>query len=384
MLKRWLLILAILACPLALLLGHILLASWMSEKLSDVPKTVAQPKPKPPPYRRPIPQDKGLTLTLVLDKSEVHNFEPVNITLRLANHGKEEVVMASSQVSSSTETRIDFGDACTPCIDQWEPLSHGVVVPPGKTVELRMPGRVFATVGEHQVVSILFGGAGIKPAKSNPVPLKVRQATDEEVRAWRQECLDLYEQAKAARRRNDSETFWALYGLLTNRIGQDRIFSISIWAKILEDDLLDDETSKGVIHSLGALIHHSQKEKELVEKTIDIQAVIRMALKALKTEDVKKVNSWDLVASDLRPWMSDADKLAFKESIKACLRNTHDGGGDAYMVALLFLGVFPEESEIVEKALQRPDFLGDDPYGHRKQLEERLEWVRQRTKEPQP
>lgn len=295
-------------------------------------------------------QGNGVSLFIQVTKTEIHHLEPVSIILEIVNNGKEDFIMKSSMVCSRFESKINFGAGSLASNEEFWPGS--VVIPPGKTQKLLLPDRVFS-LGEHNVFVDVGFAYGLKPMRSNEVIIKVRKATNEEANIWTKECYDLYEKLKIAEIAGNEEDFLEMYDLLLSRIRHEDLFSIPIITKILDDGIsaLDSNDIDNIINLLAAKIYHNQKNKELVTKSIDIKYVISTTIKELKTKDEKKVNGFDLVGSNLMPWMSKDEKDAYKECLKEFIRSSNNGDA-IYPIALTLLSDFPEEYKVVETTLQ--------------------------------
>ena len=372
--KRWLFILmAVLLCPLLLLLVHVMLTSRLSRVLSEEPKTAVRPLPPQPPYQ--MPQEKPLSLSLQIDKTEIHHLEPVSITLKLTNHGQEEFVMETSLVCSDFDTRIDFGDVSVACLNLMELREGGgIVIPPGKTLEWRMPDRVFPFIGKHCVFARSCFRIGVKTVKSNVVTLNVRKATDEEARTWANACSELYEQIKAAEKAGDSENARFLRQVLFCRLNQDEVLSIPLIARILDEDILGDD---GIVRMTYRL-KTSLCEPKNISKNVEMRPVIAAVLKQLQKHNDRQMIELCLIGRKIESRMSDDEKSRYKESLKSFIQ--HRKGGSTYLVSILFLASFPKEYEVVEKAMQVPNSPENDDY-QKKTLGDALERAKQQAKE---
>lgn len=297
-----------------------------------------------------------VSLDIELSKTEIHHLEPVTVRLKVTNHGKKDFVMKSTMVCSQNDMQISFSDACTESTEHC--LGGAVIIPANKTQELLMPDRVFGP-GNHKIF-VIMSCPEFKSIKSNEIPVRVRKATKEEAMMWSKECYEIYEKMKDARKSGDREAFFIMKNLLFGRLEHEELFSIPIVTRVLDDGVIDYENMLGAVHMMNIRICRNQKDKEFVEKNIDLKPVISLMLKMINEKDEAKILEMSLLGYNLMPWMSDDDKNEYRESLKEFIYNhKHKGTHPVALAATMLIANFPDECEMLEKAMQSPGFVGD-------------------------
>lgn len=313
-------------------------------------------------------EDAKISLHIELSKTEFHHFEPVTVKMKITNIGEKEFVFKTYMVCRD-DMKIDWGDSST--ARGVAPLEGGVIIPPGKNVEVIMPERVFSP-GEHKIsIYIPLQDWGLNPITSNEIPIKVRRATKEESLAWTNRCYDIYEKMKLAWKLGDREALVQLYCLLLLRLNHEIDFSIPIMARMLDEDLIgmNDEERDTFIYSLGCKVY---KGSEDLEKNINMRYVIAMVIKAFKKK--RDIATIDSVARELLSFMKKEEKGRYKDTLKNVIFTTKDEGG-FYHTSVSLLGYFPEEYAVVEKTLNGPVFSNTH---YKKEINERIESAKKR------